>query len=36
MANDWLELSPGCVPVSLSIKFSLDDLRKIADAAPES
>lgn len=36
MANDWLELNAGGVPVSFSFKFTLDDLRGIAEKSPES
>src|SRR5438067_923968 len=36
MTNDWLELNAGGVPVSISFKMALDDLRGIAEKSPVS
>jgi hypothetical protein len=36
MTENWLELCPGGVPVSISLQMSLDDLRDIANKAPET
>ena len=36
MADDWLELNAGGVPVSISFRMTLDDLRDIAENAPDT
>lgn len=36
MADHWMELGSGCIPVSDSFKMSLDDLRNIANKAPDT
>ena len=35
MVEDWLELNSGGVPIAIWIKMTLEELRLIADAAPE-